>query len=128
MEPRSTHVLVVGGDHQFGAIVEGMLVHAGHFVIKMESPLDALMWVVDPNTHVDLVITELVMPVVSGPQLANWIWLRCPDLPVIYLTDLDDRALIERGLGDRLEWVLQKPFWKEDLLGRVSSAIGRYHR
>jgi DNA-binding NtrC family response regulator len=123
MEPRATHVLVVEDDDRVGEMVERILVQAGYLVRRMVDALEALMWAIEEDSQVDLVIADVVMPVISGPELAGALWLRRPHIPVIYMSGYDDETTGRHGVTEPSEVSLRKPFGREELLGCVASAL-----
>ncbi len=58
----------------------------------------------------DLLVTDVIMPEMSGPELANKLRQTHPKLPVLYITGYADRPAIHRKIGSANERVLTKPF------------------
>ena len=124
MGERTAHVLVVEDDHHVGLSVELVLQRAGYVVKSMTDPIEALMWAIDKDTQVDLVITDVVMPMVSGPELAEALWIKLPEVPVIYMTGYDDHPALDPAPTSRSRW-LRKPFVGDALLQCVRSVLGQ---
>ena len=119
----TAHVLVVEDDPQVGRSVELVLARAGYVVKSMTDPIEALMWAIDEDTRVDLVIADVVMPVISGPELAEALWIKLPDVPVIYMTGYDDHPALDPARTSGSPW-LRKPFEGGALLECVSAVLG----
>jgi DNA-binding NtrC family response regulator len=122
MEPVISHVLVVDSDHLTGRMVERTLIEAGYLVTRMEEPVDALVWAFDDHT-VDLVIAGLTLSVVSGPVLAQSLWLKRPEVPFIYMAHREDQIPLKQRPGQAFEHIIPKPFGASDLLDLVSTAL-----
>ena len=70
---------------------------------------------------VDLLLTDVVMPGLSGQELARLARERWPDIRVIYMSGYSDDEL-ENLLGDAA--FLQKPFTPSELMAKVKEMIG----
>jgi two-component system, cell cycle sensor histidine kinase and response regulator CckA len=70
-----------------------------------------------------LVLTDLMMPVMSGRQLADALHAQFPKLPVIFMSGYSSSALA--GVGDvaRHELLIEKPFTATSLLALVSTLV-----
>jgi two-component system, cell cycle sensor histidine kinase and response regulator CckA len=69
--------------------------------------------------RVDLVVSDIMMPVMKGPELATRLRDRFPDIQVILVSGFV--VTDDVGPGAR---VMQKPFAREDLVRQVQEAIG----
>jgi DNA-binding response OmpR family regulator len=104
-------VLLVEDEEPVRRIARDALAGGGYRVIDVASPWQALA----VNESIDLLITDLVMPGMSGKKLAETLCRMRPDLPVLYMTgSLDDP--VPQG---RAGTVLRKPFSPQELVGRV---------
>jgi two-component system, cell cycle sensor histidine kinase and response regulator CckA len=124
MEAGKAHVLVVDDDAQIAKMVEMMLTQGGYLVTRMEESVKALLWAIDEGTRIDLMITDVVMPVVTGPELADAVRTKHPEIPVIYMSGSDKVTVSKLGMQGRTRWLLEKPFKQEELLRYVTAALG----
>lgn len=67
---------------------------------------------------IDLMVTDVIMPEMSGRVLAERVAERCPGLPVLYMSGYTDDAIVRHGLMGHLLEFIQKPFTPEALCGR----------
>jgi FixJ family two-component response regulator len=72
---------------------------------------------------IDLLITDIVMPLMSGPELALKLATNRPDLPVLFISGYTDQALIHQGLRRPGTFFLQKPFNPETLARKVRKVL-----
>lgn len=73
--------------------------------------------------HIDLLITDVVMPEMSGPELADQLSAARPDMIVLYVSGYTDHALLHRGAIGQGTAFLQKPFLPESLLMKVDELL-----
>lgn len=71
----------------------------------------------------DLLLTDVVMPGVSGPGLARLLTDRWPDLRVLYMSGYTDGMLTHHGVDSDAARLLRKPFATEELLRAVANAL-----
>jgi PAS domain S-box-containing protein len=122
--PRGTEtVLLVEDDETVRAFVARVLREAGHPVLEATSPQDALRLARNPSTPFDLLISDVRMPGMSGPDLVREIRAARPDAPVLYITGYADRLLGGPGGPDGDADVLVKPFTPAALAAAVRRAL-----
>jgi signal transduction histidine kinase/CheY-like chemotaxis protein len=109
-----------------GAVLELLtlfLREAGYTVLAFNDPALALRLSKSEIAELDLLVTDMVMPVISGPEIALKLALLRPELKVIYVSGYVDHPFIKEGqLGSGMVW-LQKPFSREALLDKVRTAL-----
>ena len=102
----SERLLVVDDEKVIGAMLQDALTYAGYEVEMSDSPVRALEWVRRDPGRFDLVVTDLVMPELTGAELAKTIWEIRAGLPVILLTGyaeiLDEVSAQEMGFAKML--------------------------
>ena len=117
------HVLIVEDSPTQAARLRGDLEAAGFRVTAARSGPEALE--VLKTTSVDAVASDVVMPGMTGYELCRRIKDDAPhqDLPVLLLTSLTDPLEVVRGLESGADNFLRKPYDREQLLGRLRSAV-----
>jgi len=90
----------------------------GYFVVEASNGSEALA-IVEQVGRVDLVVTDVVMPVMKGTELAQRLREKFPTLRFIFVSGY----VVHDELGPNAE-LLQKPFLKGDLLKRVVAILG----
>jgi len=87
---------------------------------------DALMAVtqVAAGAHPDLLITDVVMPAMTGPELAAALRTHHPDLPVLYMSGYTAASLGPQLNLDSNSMLIEKPFTRSTLLGAIKSLCG----
>jgi CheY-like chemotaxis protein len=119
---RTGTVLVVEDEYSLRRLVLKILSGAGYRVIDAVNGEEALV-LASRHPSIDLVLTDVVMPGVSGPELAARLRASRPELTVLYMSGYD-RALIDQKTIDRNAGFLPKPFSPRALLARIAELIG----
>lgn len=90
----------------------------GYFVLEASNGAEALA-VVEQAGRVDLVVTDVVMPVMKGTELASRLRETYPQLRFIFVSGY----VIHDNLGPN-SVLLQKPFVRQDLVRKVADILG----
>jgi DNA-binding NtrC family response regulator len=93
-------------------------------VVEAGRPSEARA-ICEAGDSIDLLLTDLVMPEMTGVKLADELTLARPGLRVLYMTGYAGAALnaAQSDLLDPEERVIQKPFTSDALLDRVRAAL-----
>ena len=121
--PAGETVLVVEDQVALRTIVASALRAEGYQVLEGATPAHALELAAQSERPIDLLLTDVVMPVMSGPRLALRLLASRPSLRVLYMSGYPEgRASGQRvDLGSAV--VLQKPFTIEALRDAVRAAL-----
>jgi CheY-like chemotaxis protein len=76
------------------------------------------------NGNIDLVLTDLIMPGMSGRELANRLRARQPSVKVLYMSGYTAGLLGEQAILQEGEELVEKPFTRSGLLRKVETALG----
>jgi two-component system cell cycle sensor histidine kinase/response regulator CckA len=122
-------ILLVEDDPAVRKMAAEVLRAAGYRALVAPSGKDALRLAADLSFSVDLLLTDVVMPGMTGPALADKFAVDFPRTRVLYMSGYTDDALGNHGLRGKTRHVLQKPFTHEMLVRRVHEALelGRRH-
>jgi two-component system, cell cycle sensor histidine kinase and response regulator CckA len=118
-------VLVVDDEEAVRVVVGRILADAGYVVTLARHGGEAAGLLAAPNGRVDLVVSDVVMPVLGGGQLREVLARTHPGLPVIWISGYPRDAVMDGdGLSeDRV--FLQKPVSVEMLLAAAARLTGR---
>jgi len=116
---RTYRVLIVDDEAPILRFVERVLRKAGYVPTIAPDAAEALT-LLSPERSFDLLVTDLVMPNMSGDELARRLCLLLPELKVLYLTGFSDRLFAERHTLRANEAFVDKPVTVPGLLEAVS--------
>ncbi len=118
---KSACVLVVEDEPALRAVVRRVLVQAGYSVLEAGSGIDALGIFTTEQAKIGLVLTDVVMPGMTGRELADRIHKLSPTLPIVFMSGYADETIARHGvLGAGF---LRKPFDHETLTRHVRLAL-----
>ena len=118
-------VLVVDDDTQVREITASLLSELGCEVVEAGSGTAALAAIdADREGSIVLMVIDFAMPGMNGAEAAREAKSRRPDLPVLFVTGYADKAGLLLA-GDALDdWIVQKPFRRDELQLKVQAALG----
>jgi CheY-like chemotaxis protein len=115
-------ILVVEDEDRVRTMTVEALRSLGYEVIAVSGPqaaLDELGLI----PHLHLVLTDVVMPGMNGPALADRVKALRPSVKVLYTTGYSRNAVLGPALLDREAWLLPKPFTVDQLMSKVRQAL-----
>mgnify|MGYP006287734001 FL=1 len=121
-------VLVVEDDAAILEMVEDILSQLGYTVIATNETDKALEIAGSTKAEIDLLVTDVVMPVMNGRELAKKIEAIRPGIKCLYMSGYPDNAIGRHGVLDDGVCFLPKPFSLADLARKVREALDRQFR
>jgi two-component system cell cycle sensor histidine kinase/response regulator CckA len=123
VDPAAQRVLVVEDSDSIRALSVRTLSAGGYAVSEARHGLDALRVIEQYAEPFDLVVTEMVMPVMSGYKLGRRLARQRPELPVLYVSAAANEALVRSDPPSGRPQFLPKPFLPEDLVRQVTESL-----
>jgi CheY-like chemotaxis protein len=124
-EPARTvpRVLLVEDDDQVRAFVRTLLAKEGYKVIEARTGAEGLQMAEDAG-NIDLLLTDMLLPELSGSDLAEKLIERRPDLKILFMTGYVEGEIVQRCISELGAAFLDKPFLPSVLLQRVRDSVG----
>ena len=125
MRMGSETILLVEDEEAVRKIAKRALESHGYTVIEAGSGGDALTIAEQTTRPIDLVISDVVMPGMSGRQFAEALRVRRPDFRLLFISGYTDDAVVRHGIVKAAEAFLQKPFSPNALARKVREVLDR---
>ncbi|PYP82793.1 MAG: hybrid sensor histidine kinase/response regulator [Blastocatellia bacterium AA13] len=103
-------ILLVEDEEPVRDLVEQVLSSAGYVVYTAGSGSEALGFCEQFNEPLHLIMTDVIMPQMSGPELAGRLLEMIPGLKVLYASGYTDDAILRHGISDSPAHFIPKPF------------------
>jgi CheY-like chemotaxis protein len=116
-------ILIVDDEDIVRGLVARSLREAGYRVAQASHGGAAIGLLERQPRGVDLVICDLVMPVLGGREVADWIKAHCPELPLLFMSGYPRAYLEAHHLFDPSVPMLRKPFLPSRLLEAVEEVL-----
>jgi two-component system, cell cycle sensor histidine kinase and response regulator CckA len=116
-------ILVVEDELAILDLLVSTLEECGYTVLQAAGPAEALSVAANCEWAIDLLISDVVMPEMSGPDMAAKILTARPGTPVLYLSGYTGKALADHGAAPSRANLLTKPFTSEALVRAVQALL-----
>ena len=113
-------ILVAEDEDALRDVVQRVLTRNGYTVLAAASGREALALLQEHSGRIDLLLTDVVMPTISGPALGHWVKEMHGEVPIMFMSGYPDDTLDTMG---RARFYLQKPFTADALLAMVREAL-----
>lgn len=117
-------VFVVDDNAMVRTMVCAILKSEGLHVVDADGPARALELMEHFKTPPDLMVCDICMPSMSGPELYQLVEQRFPAQPVLFITGYPGEHLKQGGTAITEEQLLRKPFRSSELVARVGQMLG----
>jgi len=116
-------ILLVEDDDGVRRAAERVLRRSGYQVVAVEGGAHALAAVEAQEGSFDLLITDVVMPDMTGPELAQRLSKTRSGLRILFMSGYTDEVIVRQGLIEPGQPYIEKPFVVEGLLNRVRELL-----
>jgi CheY-like chemotaxis protein len=120
-------LLLVEDEPALSTLIAMVLEEQGYDVLAAGNGLDAIAIAERHEAEIDLLLTDVVLPGLSGPELAGRMLELLPGLEVLYMSGYNDARLLSRGVEQTRASLLVKPFTPDQLVARVGVLMAQQH-
>ena len=118
-------ILVVDDEPEIRKLVAAMVARQGYNVLTADNGEHAITLLRNQKTPINLLLTDVVAPGMSGPMLADKLVAMQPGLRVIFMSGYDNTQVVQRYVVEKGYALLHKPFTVEELGRKVGEVLGK---
>jgi two-component system cell cycle sensor histidine kinase/response regulator CckA len=121
----SETILLVEDAESLRELTRMLLENNGFTVLVAENGTEAIELAEHKDQPIHLLLTDVVMPGMSGRELANYLTAKRPDMSVIYMSGYTNDAIAHHGVLDSGIVLIEKPFSQETLIRKLREVLDR---
>ena len=122
-QPEKGTILVVDDEPEVRKLVSAMVGQFGYAVLTADSGEHALTLYKNHKGPIDLLITDVIAPGMSGPMLADKLTEIQPDLKVLYMSGYDNTHVVQKYVVEKGHALLTKPFTVDEMKKKVREIL-----
>jgi len=121
----SETILVVEDDEMLRKMAERMLEGSGYRVLTARDGKEALEILGSHGGPIHLMLTDVVMPGMSGRDLSEQLKSTVPEIKVLYMSGYTNDTIADHGILEKDVEFIQKPFSRKDLASKVREVLDK---
>ena len=118
-------ILLVEDEDDVRALAREVLERQGYTVLEASDGAQAIQVYEKERERIDLILTDVVMPHMSGREMVDRVWANRPDMRVLYMSGYTGDAIVRHGVLDASALLLGKPFTPVALIAKVREVLDR---
>ena len=120
-EKKKAHLLIIDDEKNYLLVLEALLMEAGYTITALNDPETALAFLAD--SEVDVIITDMKMPKVSGQEVLTHVKQTQPHIPVLIMTAFGSIEGAVEAMKYGAFHYISKPFSNDEMLLSVHNAV-----
>ena len=122
---RSETILLVEDAEPLRDLTRVLLKNNGYTVLVAESGAEAIELAEHDDQPIHLLLTDVVMPGMSGREVASYLTAKRPEMRVIYMSGYTNDVIAHHGVLDSGISFIEKPFSQETLMRKLREVLDR---
>jgi two-component system, cell cycle sensor histidine kinase and response regulator CckA len=118
-------VLLVEDEEGVRSLIQLVLQRNGYKVLEAHNAEEALQMLDSNHGRIHLLLTDLILPRLSGRELAERVNMKRPEIKCLFMSGYTDDSVVKSGILDHQTPFLQKPFSMETLLQKIREVLGQ---
>ncbi len=123
LKPAYGTILLVEDEPSLRELISDYLGIAGFTILTAANGAEGLARAKSHKGPIHLVISDVIMPVMGGREMADRLKLSRPATPILFMSGYTDDAAIRRGVSEHRDHYLEKPFELNSLARKVSEVL-----
>jgi PAS domain S-box-containing protein len=124
LKRKGATILLVEDDEIMRGLTRKLLEENGYTVVEADDGKSALEWMESHSGPIDLLLTDVVMRRMSGPELVERLAASRPNLKVVYMSGYTGELMANREVLKAGVTLLEKPFSRTALLNTIHTTMG----
>jgi two-component system, cell cycle sensor histidine kinase and response regulator CckA len=116
-------VLLVEDEDMVRHLASELLEESGYLVLSANGGEEAISFATKHKEQIDLLITDVVMPNISGKEVAEQLKKIHPETKVLFMSGYTDEAIVHHGIVDSNIAFIQKPFSEQALAHKIREVL-----
>jgi DNA-binding NtrC family response regulator len=116
-------ILLVEDDEIIQEKLYNILTRTGYTVIKASNGDDAISNIINYSQSIDLLITDMVMPLIGGRELAVYLVGIYPKMKILFMSGYSDESIVHHGILESGMHFIQKPFTIEEFMMKIRETL-----
>jgi PAS domain S-box-containing protein len=116
-------ILIVEDEEAVRNLVCHILKALGYTVLEASNGVDALLYLEQHHDPIHLIITDVIMPLMSGREFADKALLKHQDIKVLFMSGYTNEAIAHHDVLDSVNAFIQKPFTTASLASKVREVL-----
>jgi two-component system cell cycle sensor histidine kinase/response regulator CckA len=125
VRPGSETLLVVEDETAFRDLLRDGLQAKGYHVLVAANGVEALRTAEEHTGHIRVLVTDVIMPQMSGPELARTLKKIRPGIEILYMSGYTDDKVSDDDSSSGDVTLMQKPFYIDDLVRKIEEILAR---
>lgn len=121
-------ILIAEDEEPIRELLSGYLINNGYRILVAKDGVEALELATQHDGPIDLLLTDVMMPGMSGRELAQQLIAKQPSITVLYMSGYTDDVLLRHSFNLAQVSFLQKPFSVDELVHKVQEVLGPVNR
>ena len=117
--------MLVEDEEAVRVLVRKTLQNYGYHILEAANGEEVLKVVREYGQKIHLLVTDVVMPGMSGREVADRLLLRYPEMKVLYISGYTDTAIVHQGILEQGTTLLLKPFKPDTLAQKIREVLDR---
>jgi len=118
-------ILLAEDEESLRKLTRTALEKIGYTILEAKDAFEAVKLASQTNSVIDLLLTDIVMPGRSGPELAGDLAAARPEMKVLFMSGYTDGAIAAHGVLESGISILRKPFTRHQLIQSIEEALAR---